>query len=62
MTLSAPQTMTEDKFDIKLYFQTKNYHIPSSNDKIYKEECMYCFKTPLEQGKSNKIVALISFF
>lgn len=54
MSIVKPQTISEfeNNFDIKAYFIANNqdFHIPTFNEKIYKEECMYCFKTPFEPG------------
>lgn len=39
------------EMDLMAKIKSLNYNPPAPGEKVFKDECMYCFKTPLHPGK-----------
>ncbi|MCP9259984.1 Ubiquitin carboxyl-terminal hydrolase 5 [Dirofilaria immitis] len=50
-TSSSSSAARWDELDISSKISSLNYKPPEIDDKIFKDECMYCFKTPLHPGR-----------
>jgi hypothetical protein len=42
--------------ELRNFLETRNLQLkgPENADKVYKDECVYCFDTPFEPGKLEK--------